>query len=1047
MSDAILKVDEFVRSVRVNRNSPHALFLGAGSSLSSGVPSAGSCIDEWKRDIFVTNNSTLRDHVAEITLPSVLRRIDNWLKQNGYWPDEDEDDYSYFIEKCLPIADDRRKFFEPWIRNARPHVGYQLVCLLAEAQVIRSVWTTNFDGLTARACAATSVTPVEVGHDCQERLFRQPSSTELVCVSLHGDYRYDKLKNTDTDLQQQEEQLRKSLADTLKTDSLIVCGYSGRDGSVMAALEEAVTASPPISKIYWCGYSEEPTDDVAQLIAKAKTAGRDAFYVPGADFDDLMARLASSCISGEVTELVKEIIGSAENNEMPDRQSFESFDGSPTGLIKSNAFPLKCPSEVFAFDLVEWPEKQVWKWLAERALPHNVIAAPFKKVLAFGTLDGIQSAFDGCIDGTVQRVPISEKDYRYEDGAVMSLLRQALVRAIAGKLQLDTDGKEYVWEPESFKTEQQSGKSYRVHRCVGVGIRPVGERLYLTVNPTFHVPADDEDDKTDSLSVKKKLLGYQHNKEYNEDLNYWRAKLRSGSQQDEVRYDYPCESAAFEFVIDPKPAYATITSSGSPVDIPDSVTALVHHRGMAVKEPKLLFATSGGWQPGSDTMPLRGLSSHGPFDLPLSSLPMGESIRISVVCPQPESAILETFLQEVTAKWEPKRGSREEYLVPYPGFQAAFRVPIDLPRRSDVRWVSIPEIDSSLDERAGALTLSRNICDAIKSLTARDRSVVLIMTPQRWGKWRRYATTAEEFDVHHFVKAYAVQRGVATQFLTQEKMATDDRCRFWWWLSIALYAKAMRTPWVLEGLDENTAYVGLGYAIDSKAAAGQHIVLGCSHLYNAQGQGLQFRLSRVENPTIRGGNPYLSFDDARRMGETIRSLYWDSHRKLPDRVVIHKLFPYRFDEQKGLRQGLQGVQELELLEINHESRLRYLSSRPTNRGFQDDAFPVRRGTAVRLADYEAVAWVHGATDAIRSNWTYFQGKRRIPGPVVIRRYAGRSSFATILNEILGLSKMDWNSGDLYSQLPATVQSSKAIAQIGSLLERFGRESYDYRLFM
>jgi argonaute-like protein implicated in RNA metabolism and viral defense len=110
-------------------------------------------------------------------------------------------------------------------------------------------------------------------------------------------------------------------------------------------------------------------------------------------------------------------------------------------------------------------------------------------------------------------------------------------------------------------------------------------------------------------------------------------------------------------------------------------------------------------------------------------------------------------------------------------------------------------------------------------------------------------------------------------------------------------------------------------------------------------------------------------------------------------------------------------------------------------------FPVRRGTAVRLTDYEALAWVHGSTDAVRSSWTYFQGKRRIPGPVVIRRYAGRSTFATILDEILGLSKMDWNSGDLYSQLPATVHSSKAIAQIGSLLERFGRESYDYRLFM
>jgi hypothetical protein len=206
-------------------------------------------------------------------------------------------------------------------------------------------------------------------------------------------------------------------------------------------------------------------------------------------------------------------------------------------------------------------------------------------------------------------------------------------------------------------------------------------------------------------------------------------------------------------------------------------------------------------------------------------------------------------------------------------------------------------------------------------------------------------------------------------------------------------------------------------------------------------------LSRIENPTFRGGNPYLSFDDARGVGETIRALFWDSHQRLPNRVVVHKLFPFRMDEMKGLRAGLEGVQHLELLEINHEPRLRFLSSKVVNGAFQGDPFPVRRGTVLRLSDHEALLWVHGSTDALKANWTYFQGKRRIPGPVVVRRYAGVSSLPTLATEILGLSKMDWNSGDLYSQLPATVQSSKSIAQIGALLERFGAESFDYRLFM
>ena len=53
IQDVALALDAFVRSIRVSRHSPHALFLGAGASISSGVPGASHCIWEWKRDIFL----------------------------------------------------------------------------------------------------------------------------------------------------------------------------------------------------------------------------------------------------------------------------------------------------------------------------------------------------------------------------------------------------------------------------------------------------------------------------------------------------------------------------------------------------------------------------------------------------------------------------------------------------------------------------------------------------------------------------------------------------------------------------------------------------------------------------------------------------------------------------------------------------------------------------------------------------------------------------------------------------------------------------------
>jgi argonaute-like protein implicated in RNA metabolism and viral defense len=324
----------------------------------------------------------------------------------------------------------------------------------------------------------------------------------------------------------------------------------------------------------------------------------------------------------------------------------------------------------------------------------------------------------------------------------------------------------------------------------------------------------------------------------------------------------------------------------------------------------------------------------------------------------------------------------------------------------------------------------------------------VIFFPQRWDHLRGYRDDDERFDVHDFVKAYAVQRGVATQFLTQDTLSDSQQCRVWWWLSLALYVKGMRTPWLLEGLDEDTAYVGLGFSIDRNAEKGAHVVLGCSHIYSSRGEGLQYRLSKVENPIIRGKNPFMSRDDARRTGETIRQLFFDARMKLPRRVVLHKQTPFLKDEREGLLDGLGGIAAIDMLEIQTHHALRYVASMTHWDGtIDEDNYPVRRGTVMKLDGFTALLWVHGAAAAVNPNLKYFQGKRRIPAPLTLHRHAGVTPLDQLSAEILGLSKMNWNTFDLYTKLPATLQSSGEIARIGSLLERFGASSYDYRLFI
>jgi hypothetical protein len=1051
MDDLILPLDAFVRAVGVNRNSPHAFFLGAGASVSSGIPSAWTCIWEWKRSIFLTNNPGLEDQFGELSLPSVRQRIQRWLNDKGCYPCEDSaEEYSFYIERCFPIAEDRRRYFQEKVRAAKPHVGYQLLCLLAEAEIIRSAWTTNFDGLVARAAGAFPLTPIEVGIDCQQRVPRQPSKGEILCVSLHGDYRYDPLKNTEQELQDQEATLQKALGDYLEDTSLIVCGYSGRDASVMKALTEAYSKRGP-GTLYWCGYGSDVTSSVENLVRAARANGRTATFVPAQGFDDLVTRLGRHCLTDAKLDKARTIIAGAAAELKLQWEPFRLDTVPITGLIKSNAFDVECPSEVFQFDLKEWPEERRWKWLGNLTAGTQVLAVPFrKKVVALGLLDEVKTVFGDNIQGPIERSPVTDDDTRYEDGAVMSLLRRALICSLAAKTGIATDGENRLWEKQHFDKKTASGQEYRIHRAVIVYLRRYAGRILLILKPSLAVfdISGNEAPREVGNPIKLEILGWQHNKPFNQEMQRWRQRLLPDKPQTII--EYPNESGStFRFRIRQAPIFAGIGNpKHSRIQISDNFRPHIKQSGLELPEPNLRFANKAGSGYVTDPHPIRGLVRNRPYDFRLSQTGLSSAISVGVVCPRIESNLLEPYLHRCDVLHRPQK-TEQDYLLDYPGFSSAFGLPLGIPGIGTDSWAICPELDAGLSERDGCLELARRITQAVSSLDAtRKPNIILIFVPTRWRKWTRFAADGEQFDLHDFVKAYCVQRGIATQFLEQDTLEHQQQCRVWWWLSLALYAKAMRTPWVLDGLDRDTAFVGLGFSIDRGAEVGQHIVLGCGHLYNSQGEGLQYRLSKIENPVIIRGNPFMSRDDARHVGETIRQLFFDAHSQLPRRVVIHKLTRFRRDEREGLQEGLSGVAEVDMLEINGENALRYVASVARREGgFDEDNFPVRRGTIVQLDEHAALLWVHGVTDAVKPSWKYYQGKRRIPAPVVIRRHAGKSDLSLVAREILGLSKMDWNSADMYSKLPATVYSSKQIARIGNLLRGFGPMSYDYRLFI
>lgn len=1040
-----------VRSIGMLKDQPLLVFLGAGASMSSGMPSATQCIWEWKRSIFLTNNPGLERQFDELSLPSVRQRIQRWLDAQRRYPKKGSpDEYSVFIEECYPRGDDRRRYFQDRVKATNPGQGYQLLAELAKRRLLSSVWTTNFDGLVARTAGAAGVAVIEIGQDSKERVTRPMALDELQCVSMHGDYRYDPLKNTQGELAAQEAELRAALIPLLRSHPVLVCGYSGRDTSVMAAFLEAYQ-DPRQQRLplFWTHYGDAAvTGNVARLLETPTGLESQRFLVSGTTFDDVMRRIALHVTPPDARHQIDSILDRFKVSPTAQRSAFFLPNLPVNGLVKSNAFPMQPPGELLEFALTQWPaDGTVWAELRALGEEHGFVAVPFRgKVYAIASTQQIQRAFTGNLASDVKRVPLNDEDLRYEDGAANNLMRRATALALAAKARMPCDHESLIWDPNSSSKHQMERQEWVAYSAIVLQVKTVSGALALVLKPTLFVTdtKGNQAPRVVTNVIKVKVLGYQHNAEFNKALEFWRKKLLP---ERETTVRFPDVDEGVKFSVTNRPFFAKITDERTTsTQLDDKYSRLASQVGLQIAEPRLSFLPKSGRGSALDTHPIRGLMQNRPFDALLTDAGIATSIRAALIVPTRDGRRVREYLVKLQESVTPTQMD-EDYLPAFPGFSSAFKCGLEVTQPGGKGYVGLNEPTD--ETTASARELGARITAAVSSLKASaNPSVIFIFIPARWKALRAYDAEGEKFDLHDFVKASAIPQGVATQFLEEDTIMHPQQCRVRWWLSLATYAKAMRSPWALDSLDKDSAYVGVGYSQRHRPGEVGNIILGCSHLYSPNGLGLQFRLSKIENPIMIRKNPFMSFDDARHLGEGIRELFFEANLRLPKRVVIHKQTQFLKEEREGLQAGLAGVDCVELLQIHIDDTLRYLSSKTDQRGaLQIDGYPIHRGTTIVVDDATALLWVHGVSTALRANRAYYQGKRRIPAPVVLTRHAGTSDLITLATEILALSKMNFNSFDLYGQLPATIETSRRVARIGALLDRYSDHSYDYRLFM
>jgi argonaute-like protein implicated in RNA metabolism and viral defense len=266
--------------------------------------------------------------------------------------------------------------------------------------------------------------------------------------------------------------------------------------------------------------------------------------------------------------------------------------------------------------------------------------------------------------------------------------------------------------------------------------------------------------------------------------------------------------------------------------------------------------------------------------------------------------------------------------------------------------------------------------------------------------------------LYRAVKIEAMKLGIPTQFMqlrTLELKGVEDPNIVAWNLAVGLYYKAGGHPWRLEKSLHGTCYVGISFYV----ARDDLVRSSMAQVFSHTGEGLVLKGSKIED-TKSNRTPRLNEDDAKWLMKEILSTYKRQMGTLPSRVVVHKTSKFSDEELEGLKSQMNDIDQYDFVTIQ-KSFLRL---------FRIGKQPPIRGTMFSTADECTHLYTRGF---VPIHGRFWGGSS--PIPIMIREHHGDSPRITICNEILGLTKMNWNSSNYCSDFPITLVFSERVGDL------------------
>jgi hypothetical protein len=249
---------------------PYTLFLGAGASLSSGVPHVNALIEEWKQEIYC------HLHGYSVPIPTIKyknylkwekKSYNEWLSDLKYYL-HSSSEYGTLFQHTRKTREERQMYVEQLVSGNAPSPGYMYLAGLINAGRFNQILTTNFDDLLNDALVKYyGIKPINCAFDSAVASFNN-SSLRPKIIKLHGDFLYDNIRNTDDELLDLGENMEGKMIEMCEDKGLVVLGYSGNDESIMTPIRENLRKNKKFltKGIHWCLFTKPDQSNVSVYI-------------------------------------------------------------------------------------------------------------------------------------------------------------------------------------------------------------------------------------------------------------------------------------------------------------------------------------------------------------------------------------------------------------------------------------------------------------------------------------------------------------------------------------------------------------------------------------------------------------------------------------------------------------------------------------------------------------------------------------------------------------------------------------------------------------